>query len=61
MPSFGNWNQKKQHERRMIMGDKSPKAIKKKTAHEQSKTKRIKKKEKHLALTQRSEMAMKRK
>jgi hypothetical protein len=36
------------------MGDKSPKAIKKKSSHEQAKTKKAKKQEKHTALTQKS-------
>jgi len=34
------------------MGDKSPKAIKKKSSHEQSKTKNARRKEKHAALVQ---------
>jgi len=41
------------------MGDKSPKAIRKKSVHEQSKTKKAKKKEKHAALFQQSAPALK--
>lgn len=42
------------------MGDKSPKAIKKKSAHEQTKTKKAKRKEKHSVLFQQSTVPIKR-
>jgi hypothetical protein len=41
-------------ERTQDMGDKSPKAIRKKSLHEQAKTKKERKKEKHAALHQQS-------
>jgi hypothetical protein len=41
------------------MGDKSPKALKKKSSHDQAKTKKARKKEKHADLVQKSATSMK--
>ena len=48
-------------ERELDMGDKSPKAINKKAAHEQTKTKKAKKRKKHLALFQQTGTSVKKK
>jgi len=53
-----NQNQKEK-ERKIEMGDKSPKAIKKKSAHEQTKTKKATRKEKHSMLVQQSTVTIK--
>jgi hypothetical protein len=54
-------NNQNKEERKIEMGDKSPKAIKKMSAHEQTKTKKAKKKEKHSALFQQSTATINRK